>query len=64
MDVGQGAAGPGSAGDGGSGAAGLSAPVLLMGVVTVIALALTEHFEALPAAVAAYASAHLLLRGD
>ncbi len=40
----------------------LPAALALVGAVTVVALALTEHFEALPAALAAYVSAHLLLR--
>ena len=42
----------------------LPAALALVGAATVIALALTEHFDALPAALAAYASAHFLLRGD
>ena len=46
------------------GAVDLPAALTLVGAATVIALALTEHFEALPAALAAYASAHFLLRGD
>lgn len=51
-------------GETGDGATDLPAALTLVGAATVIALALTEHFEALPAALAAYASAHFLLRGD
>lgn len=40
----------------------LPATLSLVGAVTVVALALTEHFEAVPAALAAYVSAYLLLR--
>ena len=49
-------------GEAGGGATDLPAALPLVGAATVVALALTEHFEALPAALAAYASAYLLLR--
>lgn len=42
----------------------LPATLSLVGAVTVVALALTEQFEALLGALAAYTSAHFLLRGD
>jgi hypothetical protein len=41
-----------------------SAALRLVAGVTLVALALTESFEAVPAALAAYASAFLILRGD
>ncbi|WP_157559767.1 hypothetical protein [Nocardioides sp. Soil777] len=49
-------------GEAGGGATDLPAALPLVGAATVVALALTEHFEALPAALAAYVSAYLLLR--
>jgi hypothetical protein len=40
-----------------------SATLRLVAGATVVAVALTESFEVLPAALAAYASAFLILRG-
>lgn len=51
----------------GAGPAPTVEPSLLLRLVagaTFVGLALTESFAAFPAALAAYASAHLLLRGD
>jgi hypothetical protein len=47
-------------------AASVDLPMALamVGAATVTAMALTEHFEALYGALASYASAHFLLRGD
>jgi hypothetical protein len=41
---------------------GTSAALRWLAVLTVVVIAFTESFEVLPAALAAYASAYLLLR--